>query len=62
MKSAFYQYLIQQDNMFKNINTCLNFKMSFTVINFTILQRFTLAYMEQVRVTKSCGEMHIHYN
>ena len=48
--------------MFKNINTCLMFEMSFTVINFTILQRFTLAYMEQVRVTKSCGEMHIHYN
>ena len=48
--------------MFKNINTCLMFEMSFTVMNFTILQRFTLAYMEQVRVTKSCGEMQIDYN
>ena len=45
--------------MFKNINTCLNFEMSFTVINFTILQRFTLASMKQVCVTKSCGEMHV---
>ena len=48
--------------MFKNINTCVKFEMSFTVMNFTILQRFTLAYMEQVRVTKSCGEMQIDYN
>ena len=48
--------------MFKNINTCGMFEMSFTVMNFTILQQFTLASMKQVRVTKSCGEMHIYYN
>ena len=48
--------------MFKNVNTCVMFKMSFTVMNFIILQRFTLASMKQVCVTKSCGEMHIYYN
>ena len=48
--------------MFKNINKCVMFEMSFTVMNFTIPQRFTLASMKEVHVTKSCGEMHIHYN
>ena len=48
--------------MFKNINTCLIFEMSFAVMNFIILQRFALASMKQVRVTRSCGEMHIHYS
>ena len=48
--------------MFKNINTCVMFEMSSTVINFRIMQRFILASMKQVHVTKSCGEMHIHYN
>ena len=48
--------------MFKHINTCRVFEMSFTVINLTILQRFTLASMKQLRVTKSCAEMNVHYN
>ena len=48
--------------MFKHINTCPNFEISFTVMNFTTLLWFTLASMMHIHVTKSCEEMRVHYN